>query len=636
MVNLHFAPGIVDELVKSVLGRDTALPLLQFALQLLWEHRDRNRVTREVYAKIGGSPLVALERFADSFYESLPLEQQTEVKRILLELVRIDRMLEPYRQPRLLKELIETGNPRTEKVIDLLKSEHFIRVTPSTAGGEATVEVQHEALLRNWPRYLDWINEKRERVRQRIALYEAAQRWDDHGRSHSEGLLSGWQLDEMQQLHELSPLEQEYVQASIDAADSRRRAREQAILRSARTRYLVVALAVVAGLLFVAIVQWYQALLAKKEAEQAFEETSTLANKIVFDVVKDVDLRGSLPSTIVRNISRSAEEAYNSIIGHDPQNAAAYNGRGSAYLATNDFDRAIADFKQAIRLDPENASYYNNRGTAYRVAIMTELALDDFNKSLSLDPEDPTAWYGRCLTFAIRGEFDKALDDCNESLRRGPRQASALQARGFAYQNLGRLDAAIADFTNAIALNPRSWKGYENRGDAYRLKGDIDQAIQDFDHAIGLNPEDLQSYFRRGLAWRTKGMDDRAAEDYTKVLQLDPTQDVARAARCFSRAIAGLLEAALADCNESLKVRPRNAGTLDSRGLIYLKLGQFDNAIADYDAALGIDPQHASAFYGRGVAKLKAGDATAGESDIATAKTIRPSISDEFARYGVQ
>ncbi|MCL4698870.1 MAG: hypothetical protein KJ023_17765 [Burkholderiaceae bacterium] len=45
-MNLQFAPGIVDEMVKSVLGRDMALPLLQFALRALWEQRDRNRITR--------------------------------------------------------------------------------------------------------------------------------------------------------------------------------------------------------------------------------------------------------------------------------------------------------------------------------------------------------------------------------------------------------------------------------------------------------------------------------------------------------------------------------------------------------------------------------------------------------------
>ncbi len=43
MVNLQFAPGVVDQLVDSVIGNRNALPLLQFALKSLWERRDRNR-----------------------------------------------------------------------------------------------------------------------------------------------------------------------------------------------------------------------------------------------------------------------------------------------------------------------------------------------------------------------------------------------------------------------------------------------------------------------------------------------------------------------------------------------------------------------------------------------------------------
>jgi tetratricopeptide (TPR) repeat protein len=636
LVNLYFAPGIVDELVKSVLGRDTALPLLQFALRSLWDRRERNRITREVHATIGGSPLVALERFADGFYDSLLREQQEEVKRTLLELVRIDRMLEPYRQPRLRSELIAGGNPRTPDVLDLLASEDFVRITPTSGGDDATVEVKHEALLRNWARYLDWINGKRERVRQRIALTEAAQHWSDRGRNSFEGLLSGWQLEDVKELPDLSPLEQGYVQASIDAANSAQRAREQAMLRRQRTKYLVSALVVVIILLFAAVYEMFAAWSAQQAAEEAFEGTTELANTLVFEVVKDVDLRDTLPSEIVNSMFESARRAYDGLIRHNPQNADAYNGRGSAYLATKDFDRAIADFDQAIRLDPNDASYYSNRGTAYRGKKAFERAFDDFSEAIKLEPTGPAGWQGRCFTLAQKGEFERALSDCNESLRLEADQPSALLARGFTLQGLRKFDEAIADFSEVIKINARSWQAYGNRGDAYRLKGKLDEAIKDFDRAIGLNPEAVQSYFLRGLTWRAKGFDDRAIEDYSTVLKLDPTQNAARAARCFARAIAGMLEDALADCTEALKVPPETAGTYDSRGLVYLKLGQFERAIADYNAAVRLDPRHASALYGRGLAKLKNGDAAGGNTDIAAAKMLRSDIADVFTRYGVQ
>jgi WD40 repeat protein len=224
LVNLHFAPGIVDDLVKSVLGQDTALPLLQFALQSLWKRRDHNRITRECYERVG-SPLVALERNAEGFYNGLSPENQQEVERILLELVRIDRMMEAYREPRMRSTLLASGNPRTSEMLELLARKDFLRIA-STVDRDATVEVKHEALLRNWPRYVEWIGGKREGVRQRLALTEAAQRWDARGRSPTTDLLSPWQLHDARFLTGLNELEQHYVQASEEHADADRRARD--------------------------------------------------------------------------------------------------------------------------------------------------------------------------------------------------------------------------------------------------------------------------------------------------------------------------------------------------------------------------------------------------------------------------
>src|SRR5262249_1166922 len=50
----------------------------------------------------------------------------------------------------------------------------------------------------------------------------------------------------------------------------------------------------------------------------------------------------------------------------EPKDAAAYFKRGSAYRAKEDYDRAIMDYTEAIRLDPNSASAYNNRGLAYQ------------------------------------------------------------------------------------------------------------------------------------------------------------------------------------------------------------------------------------------------------------------------------
>ena len=257
LVNLHFSPGIVDDLVKRVVGLDAALPLLQFALKALWNARDHNRITREVYERIGGSPLVALERYADGLYGALTPELQVEVRRILLELVRIGRLLEPYRQPLLRSELLGTGSPRAPEALKQLEIGELVRVTPTADCRDAIVDVAHEALLRNWTLYARWIEDKREQERERIAIKDAAARWaGEHQRSRSEGLLSPWQLVDAKRLAGLNddPLVRDYLQVCADAADAERR---RQIRRSAiRSAVGILLLFLIVGLVGVSVLAW--------------------------------------------------------------------------------------------------------------------------------------------------------------------------------------------------------------------------------------------------------------------------------------------------------------------------------------------------------------------------------------------
>jgi tetratricopeptide (TPR) repeat protein len=69
----------------------------------------------------------------------------------------------------------------------------------------------------------------------------------------------------------------------------------------------------------------------------------------------------------------------------------AYNNRGNAYSDKGDYDRAIADYTQAIRLAPNVASRYYNRGLAYYSKKDYDRAIVDFNQAIRLDPNNANA-----------------------------------------------------------------------------------------------------------------------------------------------------------------------------------------------------------------------------------------------------
>ncbi len=97
--------------------------------------------------------------------------------------------------------------------------------------------------------------------------------------------------------------------------------------------------------------------------------------------------------------------------------AIAYNNRGNAYTGKGEYDRAIKDFDESIKLNPNNASAIFNRAEAYLNKGEYQRAVRDYDDAIRLKPTSDTVWNGRCWTRAIVGELQAALADCNEALR---------------------------------------------------------------------------------------------------------------------------------------------------------------------------------------------------------------------------
>src|SRR5215468_7218949 len=64
--------------------------------------------------------------------------------------------------------------------------------------------------------------------------------------------------------------------------------------------------------------------------------------------------------------------------------ATVYARRGVAYDDKGDYDRAIADFNEAIRLDPKIAMFQANRGLSYSNKGDYERAITDYDQAIRL------------------------------------------------------------------------------------------------------------------------------------------------------------------------------------------------------------------------------------------------------------
>jgi tetratricopeptide (TPR) repeat protein len=211
---------------------------------------------------------------------------------------------------------------------------------------------------------------------------------------------------------------------------------------------------------------------------------------------------------------------------------AALNSRGNAHLSQRNYDRAIDDYNEAIRLDPAFAIGFNNRGLAYQRKGQIDRAIEDYGEAIRLNPAYALAFANRATARQIKGRVDLAIEDSDKAIGLNRRLAAAFFARANAYRDKAQWDfdayladglyedRAIADYEEGLRLEPNNAAAWRNRGFLNTRRQRYDRAIQDFDEAIRLDPNAAASFSGRAYPLRFVGQYDRAIADYRKALTL--------------------------------------------------------------------------------------------------------------------
>ena len=205
--------------MSDVADEPGGLPLLSTSLLELWLARD-GRVLRLHSYRASGGVRGAVARLAEAAYMRLSQAERPIAVSVLLRLTRDqDGTLVRRRVPAVELERIDGAPP----VLAALTDARLLTVS------EGAVELSHEALLREWPRYRAWLDEDREGRRLHAHLTAAAGDWDARGRDPGDlyrGARLAAALDwTAQHRGALNRLEREFIDAGRLTAD--REARRQ-------------------------------------------------------------------------------------------------------------------------------------------------------------------------------------------------------------------------------------------------------------------------------------------------------------------------------------------------------------------------------------------------------------------------
>lgn len=180
--------------------------------------------------------------------------------------------------------------------------------------------------------------------------------------------------------------------------------------------------------------------------------------------------------------------------------AAMLVASAQAHAKAKDYDRAIAECTQAIRIDPNCGEAYAWRGACYLEKRVINKAIADYTFALRCAPNLTWARCGRAEAYRRRGETARALADLEQVLREDPNNKQAQYNRCVVYfMNLRDYDRVIAESSEGIRLHPKDATWYALRSAAYLAKGETTNSLKDGTTAASLKPEyfHLWSSFRK-------------------------------------------------------------------------------------------------------------------------------------------
>ena len=161
----------------------------------------------------------------------------------------------------------------------------------------------------------------------------------------------------------------------------------------------------------------------------------------------DGDITGSLGET-KQTIAVLGDQ-----LAADPENRAALNRRGNAYLAQKEYGLALTDLNQSLALDPNQPEVIHHRATIFQAQGLHELAIAEFSRAISQSGNMAVLYYGRAKSWIALDNRNNALTDFDQAVQRDPAMADAWARRGLMLETLGDQRGARDSFKQALKAN---------------------------------------------------------------------------------------------------------------------------------------------------------------------------------------
>ena len=203
---------------------------------------------------------------------------------------------------------------------------------------------------------------------------------------------------------------------------------------------------------------------------------------------------------ILDNARKALEHAKffgpDSLISFD---AISLNISGDRLYDEGEYQKAIDEYKTAMKLDPANANLHNSLGVCYGVTGEFVSALAQFKEAMALDAEEALAHYNASLVHLLLDERDKARAHLLEVDNRPHNLFEVRLQLGKLYLEDGQPEKSRIYLEKAAAMQPQSSAVHALIGECYAALDRGDEAVAAYKKSLRLNANDAASL--SGLGW---------------------------------------------------------------------------------------------------------------------------------------
>jgi anaphase-promoting complex subunit 3 len=176
----------------------------------------------------------------------------------------------------------------------------------------------------------------------------------------------------------------------------------------------------------------------------------------------------------------------------DPSFTYTHTLSGYEYMANEDFEKAMACFRNGIRSDERHYNAWYGMGAIYHRQEKYDLAEYHFQRAVQINPQSSVLRCNLGMSQYSNGKPMLALQTLSEAFRLDPRNPQARFQRATIYLSLGRSEEALEELEKVRDAAPREATVHFVMGKVLKRLGRPEQAMRCFLTALDLDPKDNQ------------------------------------------------------------------------------------------------------------------------------------------------